>query len=133
LLIDAFSSDAIPVHLITTEALKLYMTKLKDDGVLVMHITNRYMDLAPVVAANMKAVDPALQGRVIAYVPTGKPEISALHSIAIAMSKNPDALARLDKTGGTAPLTPIEGVDQWTDDFSNLPSAILRRIAVSKY
>ncbi len=132
LLVDAFSSDSIPIHLITVEAMKLYLSHLKDDGVLVMHVTNRYMDLVPVVAANLAAIDPALQGRVVDFVPKVQ-EVSSLHSIAIVMSKNAEALAALDKAGGTSPLTPQAGVDPWTDDFSNLFSAILRRIRVTKY
>jgi hypothetical protein len=133
LLVDAFSSDSIPVHLITTEAMQLYMSRIKDDGVLVMHVTNRYMDLVPVVAANMNAIDPALQGRVIDFVPPNKNDVNAMHSIAIVMSKNPKALELLDNAGGTIPLTAQTGVEKWTDDFANLPGAILRRIAVSKY
>ena len=131
-LVDAFSSDSIPVHLITTDAMQLYMSHVQDDGVLVMHVTNRYMDLVPVVAANMKAIDPSLQGRVLDYAPTTS-DISAAHSIAIVISRNPKALELLDQAGGTVPLVPAQGVDKWTDDFSNLPSAILRRVAVTRY
>lgn len=50
LTIDAFSSDAIPVHLLTREAYKLYLKHLKPDGVLIFHISSRYLDLEPVVA-----------------------------------------------------------------------------------
>lgn len=133
LLVDAFSSDSIPIHLITTQAIQLYLSRVKDDGVLVIHVTNRYMDLVPVVAANIAAIDPALQGRVVDFVPPTNIDISAQHSIAIVISKNPKALELLDKAGGTTPLTPTAGVEKWTDDFANLPAAILRRIAVSKY
>ena len=133
LLVDAFSSDSIPVHLITTEAMQLYMSRVKDDGLLVMHITNRFMDLAPVVAANMMAIDPLLQGRIIDFVPPTNNDVNAMHSIVIVISKNPVALATLDASGGTAPLTPQAGVEKWTDDFANIPAAIMRRVAVSKY
>ncbi len=132
LLVDAFSSDSIPVHLITTEAMRLYFSHLKDDGVLVMHVTNRYMDLVPVVAANLKAIDPALSGRVVDFVP-GKVEIPAMHSIAIVMSRNPQALAALDAGGGTQVLTANGHIDPWTDDFANLPAAILRRVGLTRY
>ena len=47
-MIDAFSSDAIPVHLLTREVMQLYFKLLKPDGVLAVHISNRYLDLAPV-------------------------------------------------------------------------------------
>jgi hypothetical protein len=50
LLVDAFSSDAIPVHLLTKEAVQLYMNRLTDDGILALHISNKYVRLEPVVA-----------------------------------------------------------------------------------
>ncbi len=50
LIIDAFSSDAIPVHLITLEALDMYLTKMREDGIILFHISNRYLDLQPVLA-----------------------------------------------------------------------------------
>jgi hypothetical protein len=133
LLVDAFSSDSIPVHLITTEAIQLYLTRLKDNGVLTIHVTNRYMDLVPIVAANMAAVDPAFQGRVIDFVPPTNTDLNAMHTIVIMLSKNPKALEMLDKTGGTKPLVLTAGVEKWTDDFANLPAAMLRRMAVTKY
>src|SRR5207244_8114742 len=49
IVVDAFSSDAIPIHLITREALELYFRKLAADGVLAVHISNRHLDLAPVL------------------------------------------------------------------------------------
>jgi hypothetical protein len=133
LLVDAFSSDSIPVHLITTEAIQLYLAHLKDDGMLVIHVTNRYMDLVPVVAANMHAIDPALQGRVIDYVPPKAGDLNAAHSIAIAISKSSKSLEALDQNSDVKPLMPVSGIDQWTDDFSNLPGAIIRRLSVTKY
>jgi hypothetical protein len=56
LVVDAFSSDAIPVHLLTKEVMKLYFTLLKPDGVLAVHISNRYLDLAPVCARGAEFV-----------------------------------------------------------------------------
>lgn len=50
IIVDAFSSDAIPVHLITEQAVKIYLDRLAEDGVLLMHISNRYLDLQPVLA-----------------------------------------------------------------------------------
>ena len=51
LLVDAFSSDAIPVHLLTSEAVQLYMDRITDDGILALHISNKYVRLEPVVGA----------------------------------------------------------------------------------
>jgi hypothetical protein len=50
LCVDAFSSDAIPIHLITLEALRMYLTKMKEDGIIAFHVSNRYLDLRPVLA-----------------------------------------------------------------------------------
>ncbi len=55
IVVDAFSSDAIPVHLLTEQAFATYLGKLAPDGALVLHITNRNMDLQPVVAASAAA------------------------------------------------------------------------------
>ena len=54
--IDAFSSDAIPVHLLTREAINTYIKKLKENGILVFHISNRYLDLEPVLGNISKSV-----------------------------------------------------------------------------
>ena len=56
LLLDAFSSDSVPTHLLTVEAMKLYMDRLGDDGVLLVHISNRHLSLAPIVARGASAV-----------------------------------------------------------------------------
>jgi len=61
LVVDAFSGDAIPVHLISREALELYFKHLRADGILVLHISNRHIDLKPVVYGLAKVMDmPAL-------------------------------------------------------------------------
>src|SRR5207247_3606543 len=51
LVLDAFSSDSIPMHLLTREAIEVYLQHLNDDGILAVHISNRYLDLKPVVRA----------------------------------------------------------------------------------
>ena len=64
LIIDAFTSDAVPVHLMTAEALKLYAAKIKDDGFIVLHISNRYLDLDSVLGATLRLV-PELKGLIV--------------------------------------------------------------------
>ena len=56
LAVDAFSSDAIPIHLLTREALALYFHHLKPNGILALHISNRYLDLVPVCARGAEAL-----------------------------------------------------------------------------
>ncbi|KWT70554.1 hypothetical protein APY04_0998 [Hyphomicrobium sulfonivorans] len=64
LIIDAFTSDAVPVHLMTAEALQLYARKLTDNGVVVLHISNRYLDLEAVLGATLPLV-PELKGLIV--------------------------------------------------------------------
>ena len=60
IIVDAFSSDAVPVHLMTVEALRLYLDKLKPDGIVLLHISNRYLDLDSVLGAEIR-ICPALR------------------------------------------------------------------------
>ena len=64
LLIDAFSSDTIPIHLLTREAIALYVSRLKSDGILVIHISNRHLELQSVVAALARDASIAIKTRV---------------------------------------------------------------------
>jgi len=115
LAIDAFSSDAIPVHLITREAVEVYLRHMQPDGVIAFHVTNRYLDLVPVVEgiANQLGLhalwieDPGL-------------ETFGNASSWVLLAKDP---ARLDDTRLTASATDIKPRRDWrvwTDDFNNL-------------
>ncbi|WP_300341440.1 fused MFS/spermidine synthase [Accumulibacter sp.] len=117
LAIDAFSGDSIPTHLLTLEAMRAYLRHLKSDGLLAVHITNRYLDLRPVIAAaasqlGMTALifdlDPAADDRFCrhsVWVLLMSPERAA---------KVPKAMQAADK------LSPRPGFEVWTDSFSNL-------------
>jgi spermidine synthase len=125
LVIDAFSSDAIPVHLMTREAIAGYMTKLAPGGILVMHISNRYMELRSVVAATAALENLAGAGF---YHRRSDAEIKALraasHVVVLARSQA-DIQRYLE--GGWEPLDAKSAVRAWTDDYSNLVAAIMRR------
>jgi hypothetical protein len=125
LVIDAFSSDAIPVHLITAEALRLYAAKIRDDGVILLHISNRFLELASVVAATAHA--EGLAGARMDHVrPDGEYfQNYKTSSEAIALAKNAEALQPL-VAAGWAPLTSEGSVRPWTDDYSNIVGAMLR-------
>ncbi|MFH0726161.1 MAG: fused MFS/spermidine synthase [Pseudomonadota bacterium] len=115
LAVDAFSGDSIPVHLLTREAMEIYLRHLKTDGVLAFHVTNRFLKLAPVVRAlathfGMEAV------RVY-----DEAEDSHLYrSDWVLVSRNKALLARENIAAGTTPIDEIAGLDLWTDDFNNL-------------
>lgn len=125
IVLDAFTSDAIPVHLLTTEALALCFRKLRPDGILAVHVTNRHLRLAPVLAAaadrlaltgarwHDNAVDEAAR------------ETGRTRSQWVVLARSPEALAPLmDGSGGWRPLVGDRSVRAWTDDYSNILSVL---------
>lgn len=131
---DAFSSDAVPVHLLTEEALAVYLDKLADHGVLVVNITNRYLDLEPVLAA--LAERAGLVGRIQEEVkaPLGEEDARdgkiPIDEKDVKKGKAPSrwvVLARAEADlGGLAnqpkwrPLKRRSGVEAWNDRFSSI-------------
>lgn len=119
LALDAFSSDAVPMHLMTREAFAAYARVLGPRGLLLVHISNRFLDLEPVVAAI--AARDSWAGAAFEYRPSpidpGEPSTSSW----IALSRDPVALARLTmREPGWAPLTPRRDIGAWTDDYSSI-------------
>jgi spermidine synthase len=119
---DAFSSDSVPTHLLTKEAMALYLSKLKPDGLLVVHVTNRHLALEGPVAAAMQAAGAQVLVRGYAP-PPGTEELTALNSDVMVASRDPATLAALEKTGWSKPAT----VDErpWSDDYVNLIGALI--------
>jgi SAM-dependent methyltransferase len=116
MLIDAFSSDAIPVHLMTAEALQLYAAKLKDDGILVLHISNRYLDLDSVLGATMPLV-PQLKGLIVS---DDKSDGYAENGSTIAVfAKDERALDAFRLIEGSGPFN-ASRLSPWTDDASDI-------------
>jgi hypothetical protein len=118
LVMDAFSSDSVPTHLLTREALALYRQKLAPHGVLLFHVSNRYLNLEPVVAA--LAADQGLDAKVMAYEPPvgGSPwrRMSAV-VVAVAAKGDLDFLPAAD--GWRVPAPPPAGA-LWTDQRSDI-------------
>ena len=131
LVIDAFSSDAIPLHLLTSEAIGIYKRALKPDGILLIHISNRFFGLEPVLAEEARArgwssairLDPG---------PINDEFGDLTGSNWVALTATPQRMAQL--TGGIQPRTnaaldgawvPLNaraGFERWTDDYaSTLP------------
>jgi hypothetical protein len=115
LVLDAFSSDAIPKHLLTKECGELYWSHMREDGLLAVHISNRYLDLLPVVRG--LAEDAGKEWRL--FVVTEQTE-SQRASVWVVVTSNRKFLDA-EKTLQRAKL-PREGADPllWTDDFSSL-------------
>jgi spermidine synthase len=119
LALDAFSSDSVPMHLMTREAFATYGRVLSQDGLLLVHISNRFIDLEPVIAA------AAQEGGWIAvemkYRPSSLLVDRASASDWVALSRNPRAIAALRATDlDWTPLTPRKGFTGWTDDYSTI-------------
>ncbi len=124
IVLDAFSSDAVPVHLMTREALDLYLEKLAANGLLLVNISNAYVRLRPVVAA--LAADRALAGRARLFVPDRPEEARReyrLPSEWVVLARNEERLSGLDGLPGWEALDP-DGGPLWTDDFSNLVAVL---------
>lgn len=122
LIIDAFSSDAVPLHLLTREAIALYMRKLAPDGLLMMHISNRYMHLAPVVAA--LADDAGIEARVQFHSPDSADSARHLFGSAwVALAREKQHLASIIGDARWSAL-PRSGDRVWTDDYANVAGAV---------
>ena len=124
IVVDAFSGDAIPLHLLTREAVAIYRKHLRPDGVLLFHISNRFVDLRPALAR--LALDENLQARLVSDSPEGsEDENSPLMDsdwVLMAPHENWFAEPKLDEE--SEPLgEPMRG-RAWTDDFHNILSAI---------
>ncbi|HEX8573979.1 MAG TPA: fused MFS/spermidine synthase [Allosphingosinicella sp.] len=124
LAVDAFSSDAIPIHLMTREALQVYRRALKPDGLLLIHISNRYLDLEPVLAA--AAARDGWHAAALDYSPGPSEEgRNVSRSIWVAMAGDRDTLLTLGiASGGDAhlwrPLRGRPGFPGWTDDYASI-------------
>jgi SAM-dependent methyltransferase len=120
LLVDAFSSDAIPLHLLTDEAAGVYFRALADDGLLLIHISNRFVDLEPVLAALARERGLAAARRSDMH-PDSEIEVGNDLSSSnwVALSRDPAKLAALTGGGGWKPLRPPAG-DVWRDDFASI-------------
>jgi hypothetical protein len=121
LALDAFTSDAIPAHLLTLEAIKLYLSHLKEDGVLALHISNKHLQLSPVAQAAAEAF--GLDATII-DAPAGEQPPIGTRSRWVLLHRTTGELVRrklgvpLAQSGGALP--PIA----WTDDFNNLVDVV---------
>lgn len=125
IIVDAFSSDAVPVHLLTAEALRIYAAKIKNDGVFVLHISNRYLDLDSVLAATMPLV-PDLKALIV-NDDAWDNSYGATSSTIAVFAKDPNQLDPFRAMGGAANL-PETRLSPWTDDTSDILGPFLSKI-----
>ncbi len=125
LVLDAFSSDALPVHLITREALALYLERLAPNGLLAFNITNRYLDLEPVLGE--LAADAGIVGRVVQDLDLTPEQMKTGLQPSlwfVAARRDADMGPLADAPGWTVPRRREDG-QVWTDDDSNIASAFV--------
>ncbi len=123
LTIDAFSSDSVPAHLLTVEAMNMYLSKLKPDGVLLLHLSNRHLELRdPVIAAVHDVGGTALTQT---SAKSFRNSFAQSPAIVVIAAHNPAALSvfRADPRWNTRDPGSVKA---WTDDYTNLIGAMLR-------
>lgn len=120
LALDAFSSDAIPVHLMTREAFDTYGRVLGNDGLLLVHISNRFLNLEPVVESAART--GGWKAAKLVYYPTaGEARMEATTSEWIALSRSQARLDALVSTDGEwTRLNPYPRFTPWTDDYASI-------------
>ena len=118
LVLDAFSGDAIPVHLLTREAMEIYRRHLNEDGVLAVHISNLYFDLKAIVTG--LALNASYESTIVSDDDAACP--GALKSCWVLMSAKKEILR--EATGAVQPVVPKGKPVLWTDDKSNLFEAL---------
>jgi spermidine synthase len=116
LAIDAFSGDAIPVHLLTREAIQLYLRHLRPDGILAVHVSNQYLDLPPVLL--QEAENAGLRSLLVES--DENEDIGVYSSDWVLLTKNQGFLAQQQVADAGKPIAPQSGLRLWTDDYNSL-------------
>jgi hypothetical protein len=125
IIIDAYSSDAIPIHLATQEAMKIYKDKLAPQGAVLMHVSNRHLDLTSVVVGIAAAND--LKSWVYSEDSGRDPEYIFATSVVVSAREDED-VGELDSSEVWAETEADKNQRVWTDDYSNVLGAVYRRL-----
>ncbi|MEM9911489.1 MAG: fused MFS/spermidine synthase, partial [Pseudomonadota bacterium] len=121
LVIDAYSSDSVPVHLTTNEAISLYMDHLSEDGILVFHISNRYYEIDRPLARSAEA--QSLAGRIQRFPGNIEEDPTEFASIVVILARDAAAFGELNEDPRWETLV-SDGGPVWTDDHANLLSIL---------
>jgi hypothetical protein len=125
IIVDAYSSDAIPIHLATEEAMKIYKDKLAPQGAVVMHVSNRHLELESVVVGIADAND--LKSWV--YDEDSGRDDEYIFATDVVVSARQEAdVGKLASSDKWAETEPTENQRVWTDDYSNILGAVYRRL-----
>src|SRR6185437_4181213 len=116
LALDAFSGDAIPVHLLTGQAMALYIKHLKPEGVIAFHVSNNYLDLAPVVR---QVAERAGYRAVLVHSPEQQRDL-ILNADWVLVTRNKGVLENASVRSQARPIASRAGLRPWTDQYSSL-------------
>jgi hypothetical protein len=116
LAIDAFSGDAIPLHLLTTEALALYKKHLAPNGILAFHVSNQYLDLAPEIT--LLATSAGMKAELVESSPDAAH--GAFRSTWVLLTTSPTFFTQPEIATATQPMPTLANLKLWTDDYSSL-------------
>lgn len=125
IIVDAYSSDAIPIHLATEEAMAIYKQKLAPQGAVVMHVSNRHLELASVVVGIADAND--MQSWVYSE-DSGRDNEYIFSTSVVVSAREPADVGRLASSNVWAATEANENQRVWTDDYSNVLGAVYRRL-----
>jgi hypothetical protein len=125
IIVDAYSSDAIPIHLATREAMKIYKDKLAPQGAVVMHVSNRHLELESVVVGIADAND--LKSWV--YNEDSGRDDEYIYATDVVVSARDEAdIGNLASSDEWVETEPTDNQRVWTDDYSNILGAVYRRL-----
>jgi len=116
LVVDAFSGDAIPLHLLTVQAMQLYQRHLSPGGIIAFHVSNQYLDLVPEIG--QLAIASGMEARVI-----DTPSVDSrgeYRATWVLVTRNREFLENPEVAVKATPISPISGLRAWTDDYSSL-------------
>jgi hypothetical protein len=125
--IDAFSSDAIPVHLLTREAMTIYRQKLAPGGILLMHVSNRHMELASVVAGIASAHGMVSRKKDASDDEEEDDSAYKYSSTVVAVARDDADFGTLAENDDWEVEEPDPSQWVWTDDYSNILGAMMRK------
>ena len=125
IIVDAYSSDAIPIHLATEEAMAIYKAKLAPQGAVVMHVSNRHLELESVVVGIADANDM----KSWVYNEDSGRDDEYIFSTDVVVSAREEAdVGKLASSDKWTETEPTDGERVWTDDYSNILGAVYRRL-----
>lgn len=124
LVMDAFSSDSIPVHLVTQEAIELYFTKLRDRGILAINISNRFIDLSPVLGAIARQLNLVTLQRVEREISDLEKSRGKSPSNWVLLARDRSDFGELVGDANWEAIALKKDAPVWTDNFSNLLSVL---------